>query len=390
MKINYSRQNIDKNDIKLVIKSLNSDLITQGNFVKKFEKDLKNYFNAKYAFAVSNGTAALYIGCKSLGWSKNDIIITTPNTFIASANAIESVGGITELVDINELDNCIDPNKLENKIINLRKKNKLVRGLIAVDYAGQPCDWESIRYLANKYEFQVINDNCHSMGAKYNSSLGYASKYADLVCQSYHPVKNITTGEGGSILTNKKDISDKVNILRSHGIERNRSNFRKKKNVPNWYYEVQDLSLNFRISDINCALGISQLKKLNKFVKIRKKIASIYDDTLRNIDYIHTPKKISNTSHAYHLYPLRINFKKLKLNKIKFFNYFFKSGFKLQVHYIPIYKHPYYKDKYKFKENDFPNTNKFYDDVFSIPNYVGLKKKEQLKFIRLLKKYVQK
>ncbi len=387
MKINYSKQFIDKKDINLVAQSLKSELITQGSYVMKFENELKKYFKSKYCSAVSNGTAALYLSCRALGWKKGDTIITSPITFIASANSIEAVGARTELVDIDPDTNCLDLNKLETKIKKLKKK---IKGIVAVDYAGQPCYWQEIKYICKKYRLKIINDNCHALGASYKGSKSYAAKYADIVCQSYHPVKNFTTGEGGSILTNDKNIYQRVNILKSHGIERDKKNFVYKKNLSDWYYEAQDISFNFRISDINCALGISQLKKLNKFVEYRKKVAMIYDKEFKNLEYILTPKKISTTSHAYHLYPIRIDFDKLKLDKKKFFNFFFKKNFKLQVHYIPIYMHPYFKKKYNYNLRDLMESYKFYKETVSIPNYYGLSKNQQYRFINLLKGYVSK
>jgi len=252
-------------------------------------------------------------------------------------------------------------------------------GIIATDYAGQPCDWKSLKLIGKKYNLRLINDNCHAIGASFYKNKKYACKYADIVTQSYHPVKNITTGEGGSILTNSKILDGKIKLLRSHGVI-------KKKNKLPWSYEMRSLGFNYRLSDINCALGISQLKKVNKFIKKRQAIAKVYDKAFKNLKHIKIPAIKKNNTHAYHLYPLRVNFSKIGVSKVKLFNILSKKNINLQVHYIPIFLQPFYKKNYKFSKNHLKNSIKFYREEISLPVYYSLKNKEVNYIIRQLKK----
>ena len=253
----YGKQNIDKKDIKAVIDVLKSDWLTQGPKVKEFEKALCDKFGSKYASAVCNGTAALHLAGLALGWKQGDIVITSPITFLASANCILYSGATPDFVDIDSISYNIDVNKLEEKIKCYTQNGKNVKAVIGVDYAGHPCDWENLKSLSKKYKFQLVNDNCHALGATYKNNEKYVVKYADAVCQSFHPVKNFTTGEGGAVLTNNKEIDKRIKILRTHGVVKNNSEFRiqnsELKKIP-WYYEMQFLGFNYRITDFQCAL----------------------------------------------------------------------------------------------------------------------------------------
>ena len=307
MKINYGKQHIDQSDISKVISALKSDKITQGKFVSIFEQNLKKKFKSKYCLSVSYGSAALDLSIKSLNLSINSKIVCSTNTFFSSVYTVIMNGLIPDLCDIELKTYNIDLNKLEDKI----KKDKNIKAIISVDFAGHPCDWKSLNFLKKKYNIFLINDNCHAVGARINGDLGYACKYADLVTHSYHPVKNITTGEGGSILTNNLNLKRKIELLRNHGI--NREKTRKK-----WTMDVRgkNFGFNFRLSDINSALGISQLSKLNKFIDKRNEIANYYNKKFENMDLIKTPVVEKNYKHAYHLYPVLIDFKKLKYKNI--------------------------------------------------------------------------
>lgn len=381
--ISYGKQSIDQDDIDQIIKVLKSDNLTQGPAVNKFEDSLGRYFNARYACAVSSGTAALHLVSKALEWGHKDLVITTPLSFLATANCIEYSGAKTVFADIEQSTGNIDPNAIEHKLKKLNKFKKKVKAIIAVDYAGHPCDWKSIKYLSEKYYVKLINDNCHAIGAAYLGKKSYASSYADIVTQSYHPVKNITTAEGGSVLTNEKKIYDKVKLLRSHGIVRKNE---KNNNWSPWYYEMQQLGFNYRITDLQCALGYSQLKKLNKFIKIRRKIAQRYNQAFHGLENVFIPFEKNEATHAYHLYPLQIDFKKYKISKESFFELLLKKKINLQVHYIPIHLQPYFKKKYKFKNGDFPNSESFYKKEVSLPIYPGLGFKDQNTVIRSLLK----
>tara|TARA_B100000795_G_C22802905_1_gene442926 strand:+ start:3557 stop:4696 length:1140 start_codon:yes stop_codon:yes gene_type:complete len=377
--ISYGRQNIDKEDIKSVVKVLKSDFLTQGPIVKKFESRLEKKLNTKYVCCVSSATAALQLVAKSLNWKKGDKIVSSPITFIAGIAGAIHCGAFPEFIDIDKNTFNIDPNKLEDKL----KKQKNIKAALITDFAGQPSDWEDLHYLKKKYKIHLINDNCHSLGAKYKNNIGYAAKYADVSCLSFHPVKHITTGEGGAILTNNKKLHSKFNLYRSHGITRSKNNIKKP-----WLYEIDELGFNFRLSDISAALGISQLQKLDKFIKYRQEIAKKYNESLSEIHELKLPDLKPNRTHAYHLYVLRINFKKLKKNKFDLFQLFLKNKIKLQVHYIPIFLQPYFKKNYKIKHKDFQNTMDYYEEAFSIPIYYGLKNETIFKVNKLLKKFL--
>ena len=289
--ISYGKQTLTDKDFKSVIKTLKSPFLTSGPLVGKFENELIKKFGGKFCSVVNNGTSALYILGKALGWKKGDCIATTPLTFLATANCIVNNNAKPEFIDIENETFTIDPQKLEDRL-----KKKYFKAVIAVDYAGHPCDWESLKFLSKKYKFMLVNDACHSMGSKLNGSLKYATHYSDFVTQSYHPVKAITTGEGGSIFCKDKKIADKIKLIRNNSM-----NLTKKEGP--WYYETHEPGFNFRITDFQCALGVSQLKKLNKFILARRKIASIYLKELINDErfIIPTEKKIIITHIIYFL-----------------------------------------------------------------------------------------
>tara|TARA_B100001057_G_scaffold483630_1_gene560658 strand:+ start:408 stop:1568 length:1161 start_codon:yes stop_codon:yes gene_type:complete len=375
-KISYGRQYISNEDIQSVKKSLNSDMITQGAYVDLFENKLRNYFRSKYSLVVSNGTAALHLAMLSLNLSSKDTVITSPLSFLASANCVEYVGAKVDFCDIEKTSYTLDPNKLEDK---LKKKN--IKAVIVVDYAGHPADWESFYFLKKKYKFVLVNDNCHALGSKLNNDKAYSSKFADIVTQSFHPVKQITTGEGGAIITNNKKIYSKCLLLRNHGIKRNKEKW--------WSYSMSELGFNYRISDINCALGSSQISRLSKIIKRKREIAQLYNKKIKN-DFLQLPVEKQNVHHSYHLYPLLIDFKKLKISKDSFIKEMSKKDITLQVHYKPIHLQNYYKNKYGFKKNDFKIAENFYSKEVSLPIYYDLKTKDQIKVINTLNSILKK
>jgi len=380
--ISYGRQFIDKEDIRAVTKALNSRLITQGPYIKKFEKRICKKLGYKFASVVSSGTAALHLIGLAMKWKQGDIILTTPISFLATSNSIIYSSAKPEFVDIDKNFYTIDIVKLEKKIKFLKKKKKNIRAIVCTDYAGHPCDWPKLKKISKKYNLKLVNDNCHALGAKINSDERYTSKFSYCTSLSFHPLKHITTGEGGAVLSNDKDFDKKIKLLRSHGMIKIKSD-------EIWKYEMRELGYNYRISDFQCALGISQLKKLNKFLKKRKEIARIYDNAFKNIGGITIPKTKKGYSHAYHLYPLRINFKQFKISKKKFFKIMKKKNFLLQVHYIPIHYQPYYKKNFKYKKNDFPISENFYNEEVSLPIYFGLSKDNQRKVIKNIKKLLR-
>lgn len=368
--ISYGKQSIDQSDIDAVVKVLKGDWLTQGQAVETFENDLKNYFGSNHACAFANGTAALHLTSLALGWQPGDIVFTSPITFLATANCIVYTGAIPDFVDINPISYTIDPNQVEEKIKSYQSNGNKVRAIIGVDYAGQPCNWKALREIADRYDLQLVNDNCHALGSSYFGEKKYAVKYADVVIQSYHAVKHITTGEGGSILTNNSKIDEKVRRLRTHGMIKHQKIL--EKNDGPWYYEMNEIGYNYRITDFQCALGSSQLKKLDQFVDRRREIAKKYNESFANFGNLKIPETHSSFIHAYHLYPLQINFEKLFLTKSDIFKKMKNTGINLQVHYIPVHLQPFYKKKYGFEQGDFPVSENFYKNEASLPIYPSL------------------
>lgn len=377
--IPYNRQFIDQKDINAVKKILQSSNLTQGKTVNKFQDKIKSKFKSKYCIALNSGTAALHLAIKALNLKKDQKIITTPITFISTASAIIMNNLIPSFADIDDKSFTIDPNHTEDII----KKDKKIKAIIGVDYAGHPCDWKALNFIKKKYNLRLINDNCHSMGSKLNNDIGYAVKYSDLVTHSYHAIKNFTTGEGGSVITNNEKFFKKISNFRSHNMLKKKSDLKKN---GKWFYKVNEYGYNYRLTDIQSALGISQLNKLDSFVKKRRNLAKIYDKLFLDEDILQTPKVNKDVFHSYHLYPILIDFKKLKLNKKELFNKLALNKINPQVHYQPLHFQPFIKNKYNYKKGDFPKSEKFYEKEVSLPIFYGLQKSQQ-KFVvnRLLK-----
>lgn len=366
----YGRQTIEDDDIKAVVEALKSDWMTQGPTITEFESRLKEKFGGSFCSVVSNGTAGLHLIALALGWQKGDVVLTVPNTFLASANCILYAGATPGFVDIDPITYTIDINKLEEKILYYRKQNINIKAVVAVDYGGQPCNWKALKGLSGKYGFQLVNDNCHALGAEYYGDMKYAVEYADAVNLSFHPVKHITTGEGGAVLTNNLLLDEKIKILRTHGMTKD-AKYLEKNDGP-WYYEMHMLGYNYRITDLQCALGISQLNKLARFVKRRREIASYYNEAFKNNEYMQIPRSSEGTNPSYHLYPLRIKYDKAAFTKKEFFAKLKEKGIIGQVHYIPVHLQPYYKNNFGFKKGDYPVSEKFYEEEISIPLYPAL------------------
>ena len=366
----YGKQTIDDADIQSVVQTLKSDWLTQGPTIAKFEKTLNEKFGGNYASAVANGTAGLHLIAMALGWKKNDLVVTSPITFLASANCTLYVGATPDFVDILETSYTIDPNELEWKLKQYSLRNKKVKAVVAVDYAGHPCDWDALKLLQDRYGFQLVNDFCHAPGAEYKNDIQYAVKFADAVNMSFHPVKHFTTGEGGAVLSNNEILDNKIKTLRSHGMTKDESIL--EKNDGPWYYEMHEVGFNYRITDFQCALGISQIKKIDRFLEKRREIAKYYDDYFGKDERFIVPNVSEDCKHAYHLYPLQIKFDALNLPKKKFFAKMKEKNILLQVHYIPIHLQPFYRNNYGFKHGDFPIAEIFYERELSIPMYPTL------------------
>ncbi|MCM8832211.1 MAG: UDP-4-amino-4,6-dideoxy-N-acetyl-beta-L-altrosamine transaminase [Candidatus Omnitrophica bacterium] len=373
MRIPYGHHHIDESDIKEVVKALKSNWITQGPKIKEFENALCEYTGSKYAVAVSSGTAALHMACLAAGVKEGDEVITSPITFVASANCVLYCGGRPVFTDIQEDTVNIDPEEIKKKI------NKKTKAIIPVHFAGHPCDLEEIYKIAKENNLIVIEDACHALGAEYKGFKIGACKYSDMTVFSFHPVKSITTGEGGAVLTNREDLYEKLVMLRNHGITKDDKKFINK-GEGGWYYEMQELGFNYRITDFQCALGISQLKKLDKFIKRRREIVQIYNKELSKIEEVILPLERPYVKSSWHIYYIRLR----KPEKREFvFKQLQKKGIGVQVHYIPVYCQPYYKNKLGLQK--YPKAGNYYNSTITIPLYYGLKKDEINYIIESLK-----
>ena len=371
----YSRQKIDSKDIEAVKKVLKSDFLTQGINVPKFEENVAKKVGAKYAIAVNSATSALHVACMSLEIKKNDIVWTSANSFVASINCATYLGAKVDFIDIDKDTYNLSIDDLKQKLIVAKKINKLPKLIIVVHFAGLPCELKKIYILSKTYNFKIIEDASHAIGAKYYGDYIGNCKYADVAIFSFHPVKIITSGEGGMCLTNNRNLRDKMLLLRSHGITKDNSKFKKNKVGEPWYYEQQILGYNYRMSDIHAALGISQLKKLGMFIKKRNIIANNYYKLLKELPLI-LPEKNKNCISSFHLFVIRINFLNTKKTYKEVFNYLRKNKLWVNLHYLPIYSHPFYKNKYnKIK---FKNMETYYKSAISIPIYPGLTFKNQM------------
>ena len=376
--IPYGRQDITEKDIESVVKVLRSDFLTQGPAVPKFEKKLCNYTGSKYAVAVNSCTSALHIACLALNLSRGDIVRTSPITFVASANCALYCGASVDYVDVDPNTGLMSISELKKKLQISKKKGNLPKVVIPVHLAGQPCDMEEIHLLGKKYGFKIIEDAAHALGGEYDGDPIGCCKYSDITVFSFHPVKMITTGEGGALMCNNKKLKNSIDLFRSHGITRNKNNFISKNIKPEWYYEQIDLGFNYRMTDFQAALGSSQIKRLSTYVDKRNKIASIYDTSFSEFKDINPLITSPECRSSYHLYVVRISgkylgyrdhlYRELKNQKIQ-----------TNVHYIPIYRQPFYDTGIRLN-----NTEKYYSQAISLPIFPSLKYDEQQRVIKLL------
>ncbi len=363
--LSYGRQNIDNDDIEAVVSVLKSDFLTQGPAVRAFEEALCLYTGARYAVTVANGTAALHIAVAALKLSGGSEGITTPITFAASANCLVYNDIKPLFCDICTDTYCIDPQHLEK---TMGKKTKVI---IPVHFAGQPAAMKDIFRLAKKHSCYVIEDAAHAIGSCYEDGSRVGNcRYSDMTIFSFHPVKTITTGEGGAITTNDEHLYKKLLLLRSHGIAR--ENFKYASAIGPWYYEMQELGFNYRLTDIQAALGISQMKKLDAFKKRRREIVHTYNTLLAGIDWICLPYEAPGVDSCFHLYVIQIDFEKLGMRREEVMNALKAQGIGTQVHYIPVHLHPFYREHFGYGPGDFPISEKFYEKALSIPLYPAM------------------
>ncbi len=380
LKIPYGRQEITEEDIQAVIKTLKSDYLTQGPVVAEFEKQFAKYVDAKYAVAVSNGTTALHIAALALGTKPGSRVITTPITFAATANSIVYCGGEPIFSDIDPDTLCLDINKVRTLLES--KPAGTFDGIIPVSFAGYPVDMEAFRRLADEHGLWLIEDACHAPGASFIDSKGKKhftgnGKFADLTIFSFHPVKHITSGEGGMVTTNDPELYEKLLMLRSHGITKDPQ--RLNENHGGWYYEMQEMGYNYRLSDISCALGLSQLSRGRKGIEKRRAIAVKYKNAFKNtsVKTIDVPFGIG---HAYHLYVIQVE------DRLGLYNYLKELGIFAQIHYVPVHTMPYYQQR-GWQKGDMPKAEAYYEKCLSLPMFPTLTTREQNQIIKHVKNY---
>jgi len=383
MLIPYGRQYIDEEDIESVVNTLRSDYLTQGPKISEFEAALSKFCGSKYGVAVNSATSALHLSCLALGLKAGDYVWTSPNSFVASANCAIYCGAEIDFVDIDPKTYNMSADELETKLISAEKEGKLPKIVIPVHFAGQPCDMQKIHNLSKKYGFYIIEDASHAIGSTYFNTKTGSCIFSDITVFSFHPVKIITTGEGGFVTTNCSDVYKKISLLRSHGVTRD-FELLENKSEGSWFYEQKELGFNYRITDIQASLGISQLKKLDSFISKRRNIARIYNNSIEN-SLIVKPYNQKNIVSSMHLYPITLNLGALSVDRKEVFNYFIKNGVAVNVHYIPIHVQPFYK-KLGFKIGDFPIAEDFYSKAISLPIFPSLKIEDQLKIIELVNK----
>jgi UDP-4-amino-4,6-dideoxy-N-acetyl-beta-L-altrosamine transaminase len=366
--INYGKQSINQDDIDAVSEVLRSNFLTQGPKVREFEDNLAEYIDVNYAKVVSNGTAALHLAYLAVGLKRGDIVWTTPNTFVSTANAALYCGATVDFVDVNPETYNLSIKCLEEKLLQAKKDKKLPKIVVPVHFSGQSCEMKRIWKLSKEYGFRVIEDACHALGGEYLGKKVGSCEYSDIAVFSFHPVKMITTGEGGAIVTNDKILDEKVSILMTHGITKDESLFVNESDG-NWYYEQQVLGFNYRLTDIQAALGISQLKRLDNFVQKRREVAKTYISKVKNYTL---PYQHPDTNSSWHLFVIQTSDRKALYQRLK------QQEILTQVHYIPVVNQPFY-DRKKLK-----NSDHLYRHCLSIPIYVDLTKEDQLRVINSL------
>lgn len=381
--IPYGRQSITEEDIQAVVDVLRSDYLTQGPVVPQFEQAICNYTGADYAVAVNSGTSALHIACRALDLGPGDVLWTTPITFVASANCALYCGAEVDFVDIDPKTYNICTKTLEQKLKQADAAGRLPKILIPVHMCGLSCDMEALAALARQYGFSIIEDASHAIGGRYQGESVGNCRYSDITVFSFHPVKNITTGEGGIATTNKKELANRMALLRSHCITRDAEKMTQKPDG-RLYYQQIDLGYNYRMTDIQAALGLSQMSRLNEFIEKRNFIAKRYDELLADLPLI-TPWQNETCYSGFHLYVIRIQLDKLSVGKQQIIESMWEQEIRVNVHYIPVYTQPYYQNM-GFNPGDFSEANQYYAEAISLPMYPGLTEDQQDQVVDALKK----
>lgn len=376
-KITYGKQSISRKDIKAVVRALQSEFLTQGPEIKKFEGDLCAYTGAKYAVCVANGTAALHLAVAALDLPPQSEGITSPITFLATANSLLYSGASVNFADIEKNTANLDPEK-----IKISERTKVI---LPVHFAGQSCNMAAIHALAKKHNIYVIEDAAHALGSFYKGKKVGCCEYSDMTIFSFHPVKTITSAEGGAILTNNEELYHKLIDLRVCGITRDPSRLLRKDGP--WYYEMHSLGFNYRMTDVHAALGRSQLSRVDDFIQKRRRLVEAYREAFEFDHRFRLLQEMPDSKAAWHLCPVLIDFEHLTVSKQELFEKLQKQGIHLQVHYIPVHLQPYYQ-KLGFKEGDFPQAESYYQKTLSLPLYPDLKMRELRSVVRKIKEAV--
>lgn len=372
--IPYGKQDITQSDIDSVISVLKSSFLTQGPQVPAFESLLMKETGAKHALAVNSATSALHIACLALELSKDDILWTSPVTFVASANCGLYCGASVDFVDIDPSTYNLCPKALEQKLVRAKKEGKLPKVLVAVHLCGQPCDMKVIHALSLEYGFKIIEDASHAIGGRYIKQPIGSCEYSDITVFSFHPVKIVTTAEGGAALTNSKALADKMALYRSHGITRDEA-LMENASHGGWYYEQIDLGFNYRMTELQAALGVSQISRLNDFVSARHQLSKRYNEKLAELP-ITLPYQLPNTYSGLHLYVIRLNLNEISKTHKEVFDALRENAIGVNLHYIPVHLQPYY-EKMGFKHGDFPNAESYYSNAISLPMFHGMTYEQQ-------------
>ncbi len=381
--IPYGRQDISQADIDAVIDVLRSDFLTQGPMVPRFEKTVADHVGASHAFAVNSATSALHIACMALGLGPGDWLWTTPITFVASANCGLYCGAKVDFVDIDPNTFNLCPQELARKLEQAEREERLPKILVAVHLCGQPCNMQAIHALALRYGFKVIEDASHAIGGKYQSEFIGNGRYSDITVFSFHPVKIITTAEGGMALTNDDELARRMSLLRSHGITRDPTQMTHAADGP-WYYQQVDLGFNYRMTELQAALGVSQMERLNAFVARRHELARRYDMLLAELP-LSTPWQHADSYSGLHLYVIRLELSKLTRSHREVFESLREQGIGVNLHYIPVHTQPYYQ-ALGFKSGDFPAAEHYYREAISLPMYQTLNDAQQDEVVAALRR----
>ncbi|HEY9619560.1 MAG TPA: UDP-4-amino-4,6-dideoxy-N-acetyl-beta-L-altrosamine transaminase [Crinalium sp.] len=372
--IPYGRQNINQQDIDAVIEVLRSDWITQGPTIARFEQAVANYCGVRYTVAVSNATAALHIACLASDLDQGGSLWTSPNTFVASANCGLYCGATIDFVDIDPRTYNLSVVELERKLVWAKQQGCLPKVVIPVHFSGQSCEMEAIAALSQHYGFQVIEDASHAIGGRYQQQIIGSCTFSDMAVFSFHPVKIITTGEGGMVLTNREDLYKKLIRLRTHGITRDPDLMQSESQGP-WYYQQIDLGFNYRITDLQAALGLSQLQRLDEFIQRRQFLATRYNELLQDLPLV-LPWQHPDSSSSYHLYVIRLQLDKIEKTHRQVFEALRQANIGVNLHYIPVHTQPYFQ-QFGFQWGQFPEAERYYQEAISLPIYYGLTQEEQ-------------